>query len=130
MARLSGENRGGQGALRGGASSAGHPPSRQGAAVIQRGVKTVPRAGDPIVPGAKRRYKPGAKALREIRHYQKSTDLLLLKAPFARVVREISNDFVSQVSLSENIGLRWQSAALMALQEATEAFMVHLFEDA
>ncbi|KAG0377038.1 MAG: histone-fold-containing protein [Linnemannia gamsii] len=133
MARLSSENRGGQGAARGGGStSAGHPPTRQGAATIQRGGKTVPRAGDPIavVPKGKRRYKPGAKALREIRHYQKSTDLLLLKAPFARVVREISNDFVSQVSLSDNIGLRWQSAALMALQEATEAFMVHLFEDA
>ncbi|KAG0291030.1 centromeric DNA-binding histone H3-like protein cse4 [Linnemannia gamsii] len=127
MARLSSDNRGGQGSAGTGGT---HPPSRQGAAAAQRGGKTKPRAGDPIAPAKGRRYKPGSNALREIRRYQKSTDLLLLKAPFARVVREISADFVSQVSLSDNVALRWQSAALMALQEATEAFLVHLFEDA
>ena len=72
------------------------------------------------------RYKPGTIALREIRRYQQSTDLLLLKLPFARLVREIS-----QYLLPPSVGaeLRWQSQAIQALQEASEAFLVHLFED-
>ncbi|KAF8947530.1 centromeric DNA-binding histone H3-like protein cse4 [Haplosporangium gracile] len=131
MARLSSDNRGGQGNSRSAKPAGGtHPPSRLGAAENQRGVNTKARAKNPTAAAKGRRYKPGSNALREIRRYQKSTDLLLLKAPFARVVREISADFVSQVSLSDNVGLRWQTAALMALQEATEAFLVHLFEDA
>ncbi|ODV89644.1 hypothetical protein CANCADRAFT_11763, partial [Tortispora caseinolytica NRRL Y-17796] len=74
------------------------------------------------------RYKPGVKALREIRAYQKSTDLLLRKLPFARVVREIAQRWSS---LKPNGGeLRFQSMALLALQEATEAYLIHLFEDA
>ena len=70
----------------------------------------------------KRRYKPGTMALREIRHYQKTTDLLLRKLPFARVVREICMDLT-------HVQMRWQTQAIQALQEAAEAFMVHLFED-
>ncbi|KAG9284428.1 hypothetical protein G9A89_023685 [Geosiphon pyriformis] len=73
----------------------------------------------------KRRYRPGTVALREIRIFQKSTHLLIRKLPFARVVREIAQEFVT-----ESLELRWQSAAIMALQEATEAYLVHLFEDA
>ncbi|KAJ1026354.1 hypothetical protein NDA16_002441 [Ustilago loliicola] len=81
--------------------------------------------------GQKRRFKPGTVALREIRKYQKSTDLLLRKLPFARLVREIANDFVTSYEHGEyGSGLRWQSSAILALQEATEAFLVHLFEDA
>jgi len=60
-------------------------------------------------------------ALREIRKYQKSTELLLRKLPFQRLVREIVQDFKSD--------LRFQSHAIMALQEATEAYIVGLFED-
>ncbi|EGO27502.1 hypothetical protein SERLADRAFT_347205, partial [Serpula lacrymans var. lacrymans S7.9] len=79
----------------------------------------------------KRRYRPGTLALREIRKYQKSTDLLLRKLPFARVVREIALDMITDTNnYGEGAGLRWQSSAIMALQEATEAFLVHLFEDA
>ncbi|KFH73073.1 histone H3 [Podila verticillata NRRL 6337] len=88
------------------------------------------RAGDPIAPARGHRYRPGTKALREIRRYQKSTDLLIAKAPFARVVREVSEEFVSSVAGPGQVGLRWQSEALMAIQEAAEAFLVHLFEDA
>ncbi|KFO23359.1 Histone H3-like centromeric protein A [Fukomys damarensis] len=62
--------------------------------------------------------------LREIRKLQKSTDLLLRKAPFSRVVREICNKF------SRGVDFSWQAQALLALQEAAEAFLVHLFEDA
>ncbi|KAK4055933.1 hypothetical protein OIO90_002926 [Microbotryomycetes sp. JL221] len=73
------------------------------------------------------RFRPGTVALREIRKYQKSTDLLLQRLPFARVVREIAQDYVGLDG--EGVGLRWQSSALLALQEATEAYLVHLFED-
>lgn len=61
--------------------------------------------------------------MREIRQYQKSTDLLIRKLPFARLVREVCTEFVGEEQL------RWQSTAILALQEAAEAFLVHLFED-
>jgi histone H3 len=61
-------------------------------------------------------------ALREIRHYQKSTDLFIRKLPFQRLVREITQGFKSD--------LRIQTTAFYALQEAAEAYMVGLFEDA
>ena len=79
--------------------------------------------------GARRRYRPGVKAIREIRQYQKTTDLLIRKLPFARLVREVANDFI-QTEFDDGVGLRWQSQAILALQEAAEAFLVHLFEDA
>ncbi|XP_058942801.1 histone H3, embryonic-like [Pocillopora verrucosa] len=72
----------------------------------------------------RRKYRPGTRALMEIKHYQKTTHLLLRKSPFFRVVREIADKFYQQVEL------RWQATALLALQEAAEAFLVRLFEDA
>lgn len=69
----------------------------------------------------KYRYRPGTKALRDIRKYQKSTDLLLRKIPFQRLVREIAQDFRSY--------LRFQSSAILAIQEASEAYLTGLFED-
>ncbi|TPX49912.1 hypothetical protein SeLEV6574_g01183 [Synchytrium endobioticum] len=74
-----------------------------------------------------KRYRPGTVALREIRKYQKSTDLLLRKLPFARLVREVAQEFVTGTTMT---GLRFQSHAMLALQEAAEAYLVHLFEDA
>eukprot|EP00039_Didymoeca_costata_P000823 m.47395 g.47395 ORF g.47395 m.47395 type:complete len:145 (-) comp10495_c0_seq2:69-503(-) len=76
-------------------------------------------------PKKKRRYRPGTKALHEIRRYQKSTELLFRKLPFARVVREVSLPFYAGRE-----PFRWQAMAILALQEAAEAFLVHLFEDA
>ena len=74
------------------------------------------------------RYRPGTVALKEIRRYQKSTDLLIRKLPFQRLVREIAGD--SEVIKSPLCGkVRFQSAAIMALQEASEAYLVGLFED-
>ena len=67
------------------------------------------------------RWRPGTVALREIRKYQKNTDLLMRKAPFQRLVREIACDIKSD--------LRMQSTALLALQEAAEAYMVGLLQD-
>ncbi|QDS70267.1 Histone H3-like centromeric protein hH3v [Venturia effusa] len=81
--------------------------------------------GDPLGHRKKPRYKPGTVALREIRRYQKSTDLLLRKLPFARLVREVAMDMTE----FEDTVLRWQSQAIQALQEAAEAYLVHLFED-
>ena len=68
------------------------------------------------------RFRPGTVALREIRRYQKSTDLLIRKAPFQRLVREIASEFSNQE-------LRFQSTSVLALQEASEAYLVGLFED-
>lgn len=62
------------------------------------------------------RYRPGTVALREIRRYQKSTELLIRKLPFQRLVREIAQDFKTD--------LRFQSTAILALQEASEAYLV------
>ena len=67
------------------------------------------------------RYRAGTVALKDIRHYQGSTVLLIRKLPFQRVVREITQDIKT--------GLRFQSAALLCLQEATEAYLVSLLED-
>lgn len=67
------------------------------------------------------RYRPGTVALREIRRYQKSTELLIRKLPFQRLVREIAQDFKSD--------LRFQGSAVLAMQESAEAYLVGLFED-
>ncbi|KAI0901824.1 histone-fold-containing protein [Annulohypoxylon nitens] len=80
--------------------------------------------GDPIPYPRRRRYRPGTVALREIRRLQNNTDLLLRKLPFARLVREIA---LTMRPVDE--GMRWQSQAILALQESAEAFLVHLFED-
>ena len=63
------------------------------------------------------RWRPGTVALREIRRYQKSTELLIRKLPFNRLVREIAQDF------------KVQAQAIGALQEASEAYLVGLLED-
>ena len=68
------------------------------------------------------RYRAGTVALKDIRHYQGSTALLIRKLPFQRLVREIAQDFKTD--------LRFQSAAILCLQEAAEAYLVRLFNDA
>mmetsp|Transcript_5085 Transcript_5085/g.8667 ORF Transcript_5085/g.8667 Transcript_5085/m.8667 type:complete len:138 (-) Transcript_5085:57-470(-) len=86
-------------------------------------VKTSNIKGPAAPGGVKRahRFRPGTVALRDIRRYQKSTELLIRKLPFQRLVREIANDYKTD--------LRFQSSAVLALQEAAEAYMVGLFED-
>ena len=96
----------------------GHSTTRY--RTIVRGGKSI-RVGVP--PNGRvrkpRRYRPGTLALRQIRKYQKSTDLLIHKVPFQRLVRELV--------LSMDKSLRFQSTALLALQEAAEAYLVHMF---
>ena len=67
------------------------------------------------------RYRAGMAALRDIRHFQKSTALLIRKLPFQRLVREITQDYKTD--------LWFQSVAILCLQEAAEAYLVSLFED-
>ena len=88
------------------------------AAAAQKNLGNPPRTG-----GLKRpmRYRPGTVALREIRRYQKTMELLIRKLPFNRLVREIAQDF--------KIDLRFQAAAIGSLQEAAEAYLVGLFDD-
>ena len=94
---------------------------------FRKSVATISRAGKsnqvPWTGGLKRphRYHPGTVALHEIRRYQRTTELLIRKLPFARLVREIAQDFKTD--------LRFQREAIMALQEAGEAYLVGLFED-
>ncbi|KAA8911680.1 histone-fold-containing protein [Sphaerosporella brunnea] len=91
-------------------------------------------AGDPAPVRAKPRHKSGQKALKEIRDIQKSTDLLIRKLPFSRLVREVAASYTGGIHLGVEgariDGLRWQSTAIQALQEASEAYLVHLFEHA
>jgi histone H3 len=81
------------------------------------------RKSAPTIGGVKKphRYRPGTVPLREIRRYQKSTELLIRRLPFQRLVREIAQDFKSD--------LRFQSSAILSLLEASEAYLVGLFED-
>uniref|UniRef100_A0A8B9JU81 Histone H3 n=1 Tax=Astyanax mexicanus TaxID=7994 RepID=A0A8B9JU81_ASTMX len=90
-------------------STGGKAPRKQLATKAAR--KSAPSTG-----GVKKPHP-----LREIRRYQKSTELLIRKLPFQRLVREIAQDFKTD--------LRFQSAAIGALQEASEAYLVGLFED-
>lgn len=97
-------------------STGGKAPRKQMATKAAR--KSAPATGGVKRP---RRYRPGTVALREIRRYQKTTDLLIRKLPFQRLVREIAQDF--------KYDLRFQGAAILALQEASETYLVSLFED-
>jgi histone H3 len=78
----------------------------------------------PAIGGVKklRRFRPGTVALREIKRYQKSTELIIPRTPFQRLVRESVEHYVITT-------FRFQSQALLALQEACEAYLVNLFED-
>jgi len=101
-------------------STGGKAPRKQLAA---KSAKSSARKTAAAAGGVKKphRFRPGTVALREIRRYQKSTELLIRKLPFQRLVREIAQDFKTD--------LRFQSSAVMALQEAAEAYLVSLFED-
>ena len=124
------------------------PVARRGAGGTKQKQQAAAAENADGQPRKPHRYRPGTVALREIRKYQKSTDLLLRKLPFARLVREIALEFAPESATG--VGLRWQSNALLCLQEAAEAcasrleptltsvlntrpfdsYMVHLFEDA
>ncbi|CAA2965368.1 histone H3-like centromeric protein HTR12 [Olea europaea var. sylvestris] len=98
-------------------------PSAQ-SSPARRSPRTTPRTErDGDRQRKKRRNRPGTVALREIRKYQKSINLLIPAAPFIRLVKEISHFYSPQVG-------RWTAEALVALQEAAEDYIVQLFEEA
>ena len=96
---------------------------RQGAAFSGAGSR---QTGDKAKAGGnaavKRRYRPGTVALRDIRKFQRSGELLISKLPFQRLVREIAQDYTNVP--------RFRASAVLALQEAAEAYLVGLFQDA
>ena len=77
------------------------------------------------------RYRPGMVALREIRQYQRSTENLIKKTPFQKLIREISQEYriCPDSTGTPSVQVRFQSTAIAALQEAAENFIVGLFED-
>lgn len=95
-------------------SFAGKGPRKQ---LAQKAVMKMP----PELKKRVRSHRVGFRALQEIRKYQRSTDLLIKKLPFQRLVRDIAQNFKAD--------LRFQSTAILAIQEAAEAFLVRLFED-
>ncbi|XAR53975.1 hypothetical protein NMG60_11028940 [Bertholletia excelsa] len=108
-------------------ASSGRGPSTPASA----GSKSKPSRRSPrispssSIPGQKRkfRHRPGTVALREIRHFQKTWHRVIPAAPFIRTVKEISDSVSSGVT-------RWTAEALVAIQEAAEDYLIHLFEDA
>jgi histone H3 len=83
--------------------------------------RVMPKGGSTKPQKKPHRFRPGTVALREIRRYQKSGELLIRKLPFQRLIREIAQDVKDD--------LRFQSSAVAALQEASEAYLVGIFED-
>jgi histone H3 len=86
---------------------------RQSAPTASSGLKPKP---------TRQRFRPGVAALREIRRYQRSTELLIRRLPFQRLVKEIAQEKFGK-------DLRFQANAVLALQEASEAYLIGLFED-
>jgi histone H3 len=104
-------------------SNAARPSVQTGPVLVGGNALVGGKAPRPQPGGVKKahRFRPGTVALQEIRKYQKGTELLIRKIPFQRLVREVAQEFKSD--------LRFQSHAIMALQEASEAYLVGLFED-
>ena len=103
-----------------------NPQKKLSAAQAQKNAAKATAAGNkgnPNTGGLKRpmRWRPGTVALREIRRYQKTTELLIRKKPFSRLMREVAQDFKTD--------LRFQPQAIAALQEASEAYLIGLFDD-
>jgi histone H3 len=106
--------------------STGKAPRKNAAGVgadakKKKNVEVAASAGEGAAERKPHRWRPGTVALREIRRYQKSTELLLRKLPFQRLVRE-----VAQRTKPDQ---RFQASAIEAIQEASENFIVRLFQD-
>jgi histone H3 len=98
-------------------SKGGQAPRKELATKAAR--ESAPKTGGVKKP---HRYRPGTVALRDIRRYQKSVKLLIPKAPFARLVRELVQDYKAD--------LRMTASALEAFHEAAEMYLINMFEDA
>ena len=98
--------------------------SSKKAVAAKSGKKAVKSASGGSSSGVKRthRFRPGTVALRQIRKFQRGTELLIRKAPFQRLVRESAQQ--------QKDGLRWAASAVAAVQEATESYIISLLSDA
>lgn len=103
--------------------------SLAGKNIASKGSGKTARSLKQLAPGQKKkhRYRPGTVALREIRKYQKSTELLIRKLPFQRIVKSIAEQEASGTTFPN--GVRFQKNAIIALHEAYEAYQISLFED-
>jgi len=104
----------------GGADAAAREVAERGAVLCSHGSAQAP----PSYPGGVKRahrYRPGMVALREIRKFQKSTETLIPKLPFQRLVKEVAQNYRTD--------LRFQSTAIAALQEASEDYLVGIMAD-
>lgn len=104
-------------------------------ALPRKSITSRARAPKVLVGGVKKphRYRSGTVALREIRRFQKSTELLLRKLPFQRLVREIAQDTPACTRIADTVngsGIRFTAGALLALQEASESYIVDYMFDA
>ena len=114
--------------------SGGYGPRKEWAIKIPKRTPIKRKTSTPL--GVKRnfRHRPGTVALREIRKYQKSTELLIKKLPFSRLVREIltyETSILKEGIVSKRSKVsRLSSEAFLILQEATEKYLTDLFEDA
>ena len=104
------------------AVKAGHKPLLRKQLQTAAARRLAPTSGGVKKP---HRYRPGTVALKEIRKYQKTTELLIRKRPFQSLVKELTSDLPGQKS-----EFRWQSSAMMALKEASERYIIDLFEAA
>ena len=100
-----------------------------GKTIANKGGGKSPRSLQQLTPGMKKkhRFRPGTVALREIRKYQRSTELLIKKLPFQRIVKSIAEEQASGTSFPN--GVRFEKNAIVALHEAYEAYQISLFED-
>ena len=124
MPRLSGEAKGKGKAKGAGPAGRGRVRVKRARPRLQARASSVRAARDAFTftYGPKRRVRPGTRALLEIRKQQKSTDLLIRKLPFQRLVRYLCD--------KRHDSMRWQQAALEALQEAAEAYLIEVLQQA
>lgn len=74
----------------------------------------------------RKRRRPGTVAIKQIKHYQRTTDLLLRLSPFGRLIKEVADT----IGLNDgSTGYKWKKTAIEALQYAAEAYLVAMFED-
>ena len=100
-------------------TTGGKAPRKQVAGKAARKSQATGSAKSPL--RKPHRFRPGTVALREIRRFQKSSELLVRKLPFQRLVREIAEEWGNKPNSNEP--LRWQASAVLALQEAAEAYL-------
>jgi len=104
-----------------------HRPQLQSGRAMKTPSKSTPTFKKSMAPASRRvkkRFRPGTVALKEIRKYQRTAELLIPAAPFRRLVRQIVQELGAMQGEA-----RWHLNALLALQEATEAYLVGLMED-